>query len=157
MIVVLSQRLVGKVQVDSILKLGAAWFQELDRPRMAVQGVLRKRPVVPQSRHAGGAAFLYGLLEQSFIRALGSAGERHCDGPWRRGHRRQFVGLLQTVGIANNVIFGLIGCVGLTVLIVGLGLTRWQGRTDRVENKAGMPKSVACMSASVPPASSWPA
>jgi simple sugar transport system permease protein len=145
MIVVLSQRLVGKVQVDSIDKQrGAATFKGWIAHEWQFKEFTGRDQLFLGLVIAGGTAFLYGLLEQSFIRRKGlSGGAALATALGAVATVVGFVGLLKTKGVSNNLIFGVIGCAGMILFIVGLGLTRWQGRADRHEDHPGMPKSVA--------------
>ena len=78
---VISKRLVGKVQVDQITKQkGATFFKnwiahEWKFTEFGVRDNLFLGLVI-----AGGAAFIYGLLEQSFIRRVAS-GHWACCSP----------------------------------------------------------------------------
>lgn len=127
---VLSKRLAGKVQVDSITKQrGAASFKGWIAHEWQFTEFGARDKVFIGLVLVGGAAFVYGLLEQSFIRraslnpiglaltpvaiALGVAG---------------FWGLLATDGVGNNALFGVIGGIALVLFIVGLALARWRGR-----------------------------
>ncbi|HZY09048.1 MAG TPA: hypothetical protein VFE69_14925, partial [Ilumatobacteraceae bacterium] len=87
---------------------------------------------------------LYGLLDQSFIRRVGLNGKAALvTALGVVATVVGFTGLLKTDGVSNNVIYGIIGCVGLVTVMVALGLTRWQARADRNESEPGMPRSVA--------------
>ena len=54
-----------------------------------------------------------------------------------------FVALLNTDGVGTNLLFGLIGGLGLIVLIVGLAMTRWEGRPRAAAVKVAIPRSIA--------------
>ena len=145
MVVVLSQRLVGKVQVDSITKQrGAAGWKNWVAHEWQFKEFSGRDTLFLTLVILGGCAFLYGLLEQSFIRrsamsiraALVTAGGAV-------GVAIGFVGLLKTDGVGNNFLFSVIGGLGLIVLIVGLGLTRWEGRGDEIVLSTSIPRSIA--------------
>jgi len=145
MIVVMAQRLVGKVQVDSILKQrGAEGFKNWIAHEWQFKEFTGRDPLFLGLVIGGGAAFLYGLLDQSFIRRVGLNGKAALvTALGVVATVVGFTGLLKTDGVSNNVIYGIIGCVGLVTVMVALGLTRWQARADRNESEPGMPRSVA--------------
>src|SRR3954469_1585383 len=145
MVVVLSQRLVGKVQVDSIDKQrgAAGWKTWMAHEWKFVEFTGRDQLFLGLVI-VGGLAFLYGLLEQSFIRRAGLNGRAAIlTVVGAVGVVVGFVGLLKTVGVTNNLIFGLIGSISLIIFMVGLALTRWEGRTVLEEETPPMQKSVA--------------
>jgi len=145
MVVVLSQRLVGKVQVDSIDKQrgAAGWKTWMAHEWKFVEFTGRDQLFIGLVI-VGGLAFLYGLLEQSFIRRAGLNGRAAIlTVVGAVGVVVGFVGLLKTVGVTNNLIFGLIGSISLIIFMVGLALTRWEGRTVLEEETPPMQKSVA--------------
>jgi simple sugar transport system permease protein len=144
MVVVLSQRLVGKVQVDSIDKQrGAVGFKNWVAHEWQFKEFSGRDPLFLGLVIAGGAAFLYGLLEQSFIRrSLLDKRGALVTVVGAAGVAVGFVGLLKTDGVGNNLLFSVIGGVGLVAAIVGLALTRWQGHLQVAETGASVPKAV---------------
>jgi simple sugar transport system permease protein len=144
MIVVLSQRLVGKVQVDSIDKQrGAAGWKTWVAHEWKFKEFSGRDPLFLGLVIAGGAAFLYGLLESSFIRrsSLDKRGALVAI-VGAAGVVVGFVGLLKTDGVGNNLLFAVIGGVGLVATIVGLARSRWQGFTQIAETGASVPAAV---------------
>ena len=132
LMLVLSKRLAQKVYVDQIKdQRGAKGFGQwiAHEWRFTQFGARDKLLVIGVV--LGAALFIYGLCEQSFIRraktasrglvtlvvgaAIGLGG---------------FAGLLSTDGVGKNALFSLVTAVGAIVGIVGLGLTRWEARSD---------------------------
>lgn len=127
---VFSKRLVGKVQVDQITKQrGATGFKSWIAHEWQFTEFAARDKIFLGLAIAGGVAFMYGLLEQSFSRraSLSSVGlgvsvvgvVAAVAGFW---------GLMATDGVGNNVVYGIIGAVGLVLCIVGPALTRWRWR-----------------------------
>ena len=129
---VISKRLVGKVQVDQITEQkGAKFFKdwiahEWKFTEFGIRDNLFLALVI-----AGGAAFISGLLEQSFIRraALNLAGFG-LTAVGVIGSATGFAGLLWTEGVGQNALFGVIAGAGAVLAIAGTALARWQGRTS---------------------------
>ena len=145
MIVVLAQRLVGKVQVDSITKQrGAAGWKNWVAHEWQFKEFSGRDTLFLGLVIAGGVAFLYGLLEQSFTRrsSLNTRGAL-ITLVGVVGLAIGFVGLLKTDGVGTNLLFGVIGGAGLIVLIVGLAMTRWQSRPRVAAVKTAIPRSIA--------------
>ncbi len=131
---VISKRLVGKVQVDQITKQkGAKFFKdwiahEWKFTEFGIRDNLFLGLVI-----AGSAVFIYGLLEQSFIRrmAVGSLGLvlavlgvlSSVGG---------FAGLLWTDTMSGNALYGVIAGVGVVLAIVGTAMARWERREGAV-------------------------
>ena len=127
---VFSKRLVGKVQVDQITKQrGATGFKDWIAHEWQFTEFGARDKIFLGLAIAGGVAFMYGLLEQSFIRrgsinpiGLGVSGVgvvAAVAGFW---------GLMVSDGVGANTVYGIIGSVGLVLCIVGPALTRWQAR-----------------------------
>lgn len=127
---VLSKRLAGKVQVDSITKQrGAGFFKTWIAHEWQFTEFGARDKIFLGLVIAGGAAFVYGLLEQSFVRRASANPTgivvllvgivAAVAGLW---------GLLATDSVGNNAIFGAIGATGLVLCIAGLALTRWSAR-----------------------------
>jgi simple sugar transport system permease protein len=137
---VISKRLVGKVQVDGITdQKGAKFFKDwiAHEWRFTEFGIRDK--VFLGLVIVGGALFIYGLLEQSYIRrvSINPMGIALC----AAGIVVAAVGfnrLLKTDGVSNNALWGTISVVGVIVAIVGAALARWVTRT-RVAADAGLP------------------
>ena len=131
---VISKRLVGKVQVDQITsQKGAKFFKNWIAHEWKFTEFGIRDKVFLGLVIAGGAAFAYGLLEQSFIRrvSLNSAGL----GVTVVGiiaAAAGYTALLHTDGVSNNALYGVISLAGATLVIVGVALTRWVGRTTTV-------------------------
>ena len=141
---VMSKRLAGKVQVAEILKQrGAAGFKNWIAHEWQFTEFGARDKVFLGLVIAGGLAFAYGLLEQSFIRrssidpngliaaAVGAVAAA-----------AGFIGLHKTDGVGKNAFFGVVGSVGLIVLLVGLARAKWQNGDARLE-PGSMPKPVA--------------
>ncbi|MEY2554726.1 MAG: simple sugar transport system permease protein [Ilumatobacteraceae bacterium] len=145
MIVVLSQRLVGKVQVDSITKQrGAAGFKNWIAHEWQFKEFSGRDTLFLALVIAGSVAFLYGLLEQSFTRrsTLNTRGSL-ITVVGVAGVAIGFVGLLQTDGVGKNFLFGLIGGLGLIATMVGLAMARWQSRIGPIAaTSTEVPRSV---------------
>ena len=112
---VISKRLVGKVQVDQITEQkGAKFFKNWIAHEWKFTEFGGRDTLFVGLVIAGGAAFIYGLLEQSFIRrdvaSTGAASVVTAVGVIAAVVG--FIGLLQTDGVGNNVIFGVIAGVG---------------------------------------------
>ncbi|MGZ4769790.1 MAG: ABC transporter permease, partial [Ilumatobacteraceae bacterium] len=145
MVVVLSQRLVGKVQVDSITKQrGAAGWKNWVAHEWQFKEFSGRDTLFLALVIAGGLTFLYGLLEQSFIRRASlnpRAAVVTIVGV--AGVVVGFVALLNTDGIGPNLLFSLIGGAGLILLIAGLAMTRWESRPRDAAVRAAIPRTVA--------------
>jgi simple sugar transport system permease protein len=140
---VISKRLVGKVQVDKITEQkGAKFFKgwiahEWKFTEFAFRDKLFVGLVI-----AGGAAFIYGLLEQSFIR-------RTAVNPSGFGVAAigiiaavvGYTGLLKTDGVGNNALFGVIALVGVVLAIVGVARARWLDQ-NRTSGSSTFPREV---------------
>ncbi len=131
LMLVLSKRLAQKVYVDQIRdQKGAKTF----RGWIAHEWLLKEFPM-RDKLFVGGviigvALFVYGLLDQSFVRrrslspkglivtAVGLVAA--CFG---------FVSLLGTDGVAKNALFGTVAGLGTAVAILGVGMTRWESRS----------------------------
>jgi simple sugar transport system permease protein len=145
MVVVLAQRLVGKVQVDSITKQrGAAGWKNWVAHEWQFKEFSGRDTLFLGLVIAGSAAFLYGLLEQSFIRrAAINARAALVTLVGVAGVVVGFVALLHTDGVGANLLFGLIGGVSLIIFIVGLAMTRWEARPRAAAVKMAIPSSIA--------------
>lgn len=141
---VLSKRLVGKVQVDSITKQrGAEGFKNWIAHEWQFTEFAARDKIFLGLVFAGSAAFLYGLLEQSFIRRATVSGVglgltvagivAGVAGFW---------GLVATDGVGSNVLWGIVGGVGMVLCMVGLGLARWQAR-HRSSSPSALPAAAA--------------
>jgi simple sugar transport system permease protein len=133
---VFSKRLVGKVQVDQITKQrGATGFKSWIAHEWQFTEFGARDKIFLGLAIAGGAAFMYGLLEQSFIR-------RSSINPVGLGVSVVGViaavaglwGLMVTDGVGSNAVYGVIGGVGLVLCIVGPALTRWRARRRTAES-----------------------
>ncbi|MGZ4807222.1 MAG: ABC transporter permease [Ilumatobacteraceae bacterium] len=145
MVVVLSQRLVGKVQVDSITKQrGAAGWKNWVAHEWQFKEFSGRDTLFLALVIAGGLTFLYGLLEQSFIRRV-SLNPRAAlvTIVGVAGVVVGFVALLNTDGVGTNLLFSLIGGAGLILLIAGLAMTRWESRPRDAAVRAAIPRTVA--------------
>ena len=133
-ILVMSKRLVGKVQVDQITtQNGAKFFKDWIAHEWKFTEFGIRDKVFLGLVIVGGAAFAYGLLEQSFIRrvSLNSTGlGLTVLGIIAAG--AGYIGLLHTDGVGNNALYGVICLVGATLTIGGAALARWVGRTTIV-------------------------
>lgn len=131
---VMSKRLADKVQVAEILDQEGAqtlkgwiaheWmFTEFKgRDFLFVALVL-----------IGGAAFAYGLLEQSFVRRQGlSLVDMALSVIGLAAAAIGFTVLNRTDGVGTNVLWGVVMGVGTLVLALGLSRGRWKSRSERL-------------------------
>ena len=131
---VMSKRLAGKVQVADILEQDGAktlkgwiaheWmFTEFKgRDFLFVALVL-----------LGGAAFAYGLLEQSFIRRQGvSLVDLALSLAGLAAAAVGFTALNRTDGVGANVLWGLVMAAGAVLLAVSTSRARWKPRSTRL-------------------------
>lgn len=131
---VMSKRLADKVQVAEILDQEGAqtlkgwiaheWmFTEFKgRDFLFVALVL-----------IGGAAFAYGLLEQSFVRRQGlSLVDMALSVIGLAAAAIGFTVLNRTDGVGTNVLWGVVMGVGTLVLALGLSRGRWKSRSVRL-------------------------
>ena len=129
---VISKRLVGKVQVDEITEQRGA--KPSSRTGSPTSGGSRSSTCRDKLFLGlvliGGAAFIYGLLEQSFTRRGDDQhdGCRSCSSSASIAAAAGFIGLLRTDGVSDNALFGVIVSVGVVVTVVGLALARWRQR-----------------------------
>jgi simple sugar transport system permease protein len=139
---VISKRLVGKVQVDQITEQkGAKFFKDWIAHEWRFTEFGIRDNVFLGLVIAGSAAFTYGLLEQSFIRrvAVNSIG-LVLSILGIVGAAAGFCGLLWTDSVANNALFGVIAGVGVVLAVVGPAVARWQGHA-RTANPGTLPKA----------------
>ncbi|MEO7369468.1 MAG: hypothetical protein ABIZ69_01310, partial [Ilumatobacteraceae bacterium] len=141
---VISKRLVGKVQVDRITsQKGAKFFKDWVAHEWKFTEFSGRDKVFLGLVIVGGAVFTYGLLEQSFSR-------RTSLSPVGLGLTlvgvaaaiAGFVGLLHTDGVGNNALFAVISLAGVTLAIVGAGLARWVARTRSASTTSLPPEAV---------------
>ena len=140
---VISKRLVGKVQVDKITEQkGAKFFKDWIAHEWKFTEFGFRDKLFIGLVIAGGAAFIYGLLEQSFIRrtaihpsALGVAAVGIIAAVVG------YVGLLKTDGVGNNVVYGTIALLGVVLAIVGVARARWLDQ-NRTSSSSGLPRDV---------------
>jgi simple sugar transport system permease protein len=128
---VISKRLVGKVQVDQITEQkGAKFFKDWIAHEWKFTEFGIRDKVFLGLVIVGSALFIYGLLEQSFIRrvSINPVGA----GITLVGIIVAAVGfnrLLKTDGVGNNAVYTIVATVGVVVAIVGAAETRWVTRT----------------------------
>jgi simple sugar transport system permease protein len=145
LMLVLSKRLAQKVYVDQIKdQRGAKSFQQWIAHEWRLTEFAARDKIYLVAVILGVGLFIYGLLEQSFVRrasvspiglgVLGIGSAAAVGG---------FLGLHNSDGVSKNVMFGLIASVGLVIAIVGLALARWQTRSKRLspEPKGSMSQS----------------
>jgi ribose/xylose/arabinose/galactoside ABC-type transport system permease subunit len=140
---VISKRLVGKVQVDQITnQKGAKFFKDWIAHEWKFTEFDGRDKVFLGLVIVGGAAFAYGLLEQSFIRrvALNAVGFG-VTAVGLVAAAGGYIGLLHTDGVGNNALYGVIALVGATLTILGAALTRWVGRTTTVGESTLQPEA----------------
>ncbi|MEP7204345.1 MAG: hypothetical protein ABI894_17165 [Ilumatobacteraceae bacterium] len=140
---VISKRLVGKVQVDQITnQKGAKFFKGWVAHEWKFTEFTGRDKVFLGLVIAGGAAFVYGLLEQSFIRrvSLNSAG-LGITVVGIIAAAAGYTGLLNTDGVGNNALYAVISLVGATLAIVGVALARWVSRTTTVGERTLPPNA----------------
>ena len=137
---VISKRLVGKVQVDQIAEQeGSKFFKDWIAHEWKFTEFGIRDKVFLGLVIVGGAVFIYGLLEQSYIRRapINPMGVGLCV----VGIVVAAIGfnrLLHTDGVGNNAAWGTVASIGVIAAIVGAGLARWVTRT-RVAADAGLP------------------
>ncbi len=145
LMLVLSKRLAQKVYVDQIKdQRGAAGFHQWIAHEWLLKEFSGRDPLYVVAVIAGVAMFIYGLCDQSFIRrakisvaGLGVfvAGLAVAIGG--------FVALLNTDGVSKNVLLGAVTGLGTIVAVGGLGVGRWQTRSDagRPTRPGALPQS----------------
>lgn len=131
---VMSKRLAGKVQVAEILDQEGAqtlkgWIaHEWMFTEFKGRDVLFVVLVL-----VGGAAFAYGLLEQSFVRRAGlSLVDVAVAVVGLVAAVVGFLALNNTDGVGANALWGVISGAGVVILAVGLSRARWTPRTARL-------------------------
>lgn len=129
---VMSKRLDGKVQVADILQAkGAKGFKTWIAHEWKLTEFGARDKLFVGLVLAGAVVFAYALLEHSFVRRTGgldSAGLAAL----AAGVAAAIVGavgLLQTDGVGSNTVFSAIGFVGVVVAVAGLARARWVPRT----------------------------
>ncbi len=129
-ILVMSKRLSGKVQVAEILKArGAAGFKNWIAHEWRFTEFAARDKLFLGLVIVGAAAFFYGLLEQSFIRAHTVHGPSAVAAIVGLALAvAGFVGIHATDGVGNNAIYSTIAGVGIVVSLVGLARFRWMHR-----------------------------
>jgi ribose/xylose/arabinose/galactoside ABC-type transport system permease subunit len=141
---VISKRLVGKVQVDKITEQkGASFFKNWIAHEWRFTEFGARDNIFLGLVILGGAAFTYGLLDQSFIRraALNLSGVGLA-AVGVIGSAAGFCGLLWTEGVGQNALFGLIAGIGAVLAILGTALARWQRRSS-VSDDGALPRDAA--------------
>jgi ABC-type xylose transport system permease subunit len=141
---VISKRLVGKVQVDKITEQkGAKFFKSWIAHEWKFTEFGARDNIFLGLVIVGGAAFTYGLLDQSFIRraALNISGIGVAV-VGLIGSAVGFCGLLWTDGVGQNLLFGVIAGIGVLLAIVGTALARWQQQSSRSDDGA-LPRDAA--------------
>jgi simple sugar transport system permease protein len=140
---VISKRLVGKVQVDKITEQkGAKFFKGWIAHEWKFTEFASRDKLFVALVIVGGAAFIYGLLEQSFIR-------RTAVNPSGFGVAAigiiaaivGYIGLLKTDGVGNNALFAVIALVGVVLAIVGVARARWLDQS-RTSGSSALPREV---------------
>jgi ribose/xylose/arabinose/galactoside ABC-type transport system permease subunit len=136
LMLVLSKRLAQKVYVDQIKdQRGAHTFHQWIAHEWLLKEFNGRDTLYVVCVLVGVGLFIWGIIDQSLIRrigvnltgvvilvvglAVGLVG---------------FIGLNNTDGIGNNVLYGTLSAVGAVVAILGIALTRW---TRRVGAKVG--------------------
>jgi simple sugar transport system permease protein len=147
LMLVLSKRLASKVYVDQIRdQKGAKTFRDW----IAHEWLLKEFPMRDKlfvgGVVIGAALFIYGLLDQSFVRrrslspkglivlAVGVVGALFG-----------FISMLGTDGVSKNALFGTIAGLGAAVVILGVGLTRWESRAGAAVSTDPGPLSKATL------------
>ena len=129
---VISKRLDGKVQVAEILKQrGAESFKSWIAHEWRFTEFAARDKIFLGLVIVGVAAFAYGLLEQSFVRStsLNSVGLGTLAvglGATAVG----FGGMLRSDGVSKNALFSTVGLFGLVLTVSGAAMARWQRRTS---------------------------
>jgi simple sugar transport system permease protein len=132
LMLVLSKRLAQKVYVDQIKdQRGAKTFQNWIAHEWRLTEFSARDKIFVTFVIVGVALFVYGLLEQSFVRraSISPVGL----GVFVVGLAAAlggFAGLHQTDGVSKNVTFGFVSALGLVVAIVGAALMRWQSSAN---------------------------
>jgi simple sugar transport system permease protein len=144
-ILVMAKRLGGKVQVNEITKAkGAATFKDWIAHEWKFTEFTGRDQIFLGLVIGGALVLAYGLLEQSFIRRVGV--DMTGVAVFVAGVAAAavgFFGLHNTDGVSKNVIFCLVGGVGIVLTLVGLGLARWE------RNPGSTQVAVGTMSAGV--------
>jgi simple sugar transport system permease protein len=145
LMLVLSKRLAQKVYVDQIKdQRGAKTFQNWIAHEWRLTEFSARDKIFVACVIVGVGLFVYGLLEQSFVRrsSISPVGL----GIFLVGLAAAiggFAGLHQTDGVSKNVTFGLVSALGLVVAIVGAALMRWQSNANNrsTDTKGKLPQS----------------
>jgi ribose/xylose/arabinose/galactoside ABC-type transport system permease subunit len=138
LMLVLSKRLAQKVYVDQIKdQRGAKFFRKWIANEWRFTEFTARDKIFVVCVFLGAALFIYGLLEQSFVRrtSLSPVGL----GVFVVGLAAAlagFAGLLNSDGVSKNALFGVVSSVGVVAAIVGLALTRWQSRAGGTATEA---------------------
>jgi simple sugar transport system permease protein len=131
LMLVLSKRLAQKVYVDQIRdQKGAKTFRTWIAHEWLLREFTLRDKLFVVGVIVGAALFIYGLLDQSFVRrsALSAQGLIVL-AVGLVAALFGFVSLLGTDGVSKNALFGAIASLGVPVAILGAGMTRWESRS----------------------------
>lgn len=136
LMLVISKRLAKKVYVDQIKdQRGAQTFHQWIAHEWRLKEFQGRDKVYVICVIVGVALFIWGLLDQSFIRRtrfnLMGVGTFAVGTAVALGG---FVALLNTDGVGNNALYGTVTAIGCVIAISGMALSRW---TARVGAKVG--------------------
>lgn len=152
-ILVMSKRLAGKVQVADILRQPGSCGVDYDPIRNPGQKCFYKDWIAHEWKFTefagrdplfvtlvlvGAALFTYGLLEQSFVRRKGIV-NGYLIGALMGAIAAigGFVALLNTEGVGANVLWGAIAGGGAVLMVVGVASTRWVTRHEGLRHPIG--------------------
>jgi simple sugar transport system permease protein len=136
LMLVISKRLAKKVYVDQIKdQRGAHTFHQWMAHEWTLKEFWGRDPLYVICVLVGVTLFVWGLLDQSFIRRarfnLMGVGTFVVGLAAALGG---FVALLSTDGVGNNALWGAVTAIGAVIAIFGMALSRW---TARVGAKVG--------------------
>ena len=142
---VISKRLAGKVQIDKITdQKGAKFFKDWIAHEWKFTEFGFRDKLFLGLVIVGGAVFIYGLLEQSFIRRASGVGSVGLGlavvGIVAAG--AGYIGLLHTDGVGNNALYAVIALVGIVCAIGGTAMARWVARST-TSAAGGLPRDAA--------------
>ena len=141
LMLVLSKRLAQKVYVDQIRdQRGATGFRQWIAHEWLFKEFGARDWIFVILVLGGAALFVFGLLEQSFIRrpTLDPVGLAVCVAGIA-GAVGGFVGLLQTDGVDVNTVFSVLAGFGAIFAVVGLAFAAWVPRPSNKGHKLQPP------------------
>lgn len=132
LMLVLSKRLAEKVYVDQIRdQRGAKGFRDWVAHEWLLKEFSGRNAIFVTCVLVGAALFIYGLLDQSFVRRSGiSPLGLGITAAGLAASLVSLTALLNTDGVGANVLWSLVGSAGIVATIVGATLARWRVSED---------------------------